>query len=64
MTTLTDTRTATATEVRAYYKQDCHAVRISRDGHIEFKRNGDDPWLEGRWVSEYAVDPEHGVFIR
>lgn len=47
---------ATAAEVRATYKDAGHTVRISREGHVEFKRDGEGPWLEGRWVSEYVTD--------
>lgn len=57
------TRTATANEVRAYYKAEGHTVRISREGHVEFKRGGEGDWLEGRWVSEYRVDDEAGVYL-
>lgn len=49
------TRKATAAEVRKSYKDEGHTVRISRDGHVTFKRDGDGPWLEGRWVSEYLT---------
>lgn len=58
------TRTATAAEVRKSYKDQGHTVRIDREGHVEFKRDGDGPWLEGRWVSEYRVSEEDGVFLR
>lgn len=57
-------RTATAPEVRKHYKDGGHTVRIDREGHVEYKRNGDGPWLEGRWVSEYLVDDETGVSLR
>lgn len=58
------TRTATTTEVRNHYKHQGHTVRIDREGHVEFKRNGDGNWLEGRWVSEYRFDEETGVSLR
>jgi hypothetical protein len=58
------TRTATATEVRKHYKDAGHTVRINSEGHVEFKRNGEGSWLEGRWVSEYLVDDENGVHLR
>lgn len=58
------TRTATAAEVRKSYKDQGHTVRIDREGHVEFKRDGDGPWLEGRWVSEYRVSDEAGVYLR
>jgi hypothetical protein len=56
-------RTATATEVRKSYKDAGHTVRIDREGHVEFKRDGEGPWLEGRWVSEYRVHAEAGVYL-
>lgn len=49
-------RTATVAEVRNSYKDAGHTVRIDREGHVEFKRNGEGPWLEGRWVEEYKTD--------
>ena len=49
-------RTATLAEVRKSYKEAGHTVRIDREGHIEFKRNGEGHWLEGRWVSEYQTE--------
>lgn len=55
------TRTATAAEVRKSLKADGHTVRIDAEGHVEFKRNGEGPWLEGRWVSEYRVDEDGSV---
>lgn len=58
------TRTATVAEVRKHYKDQGHTVRIDREGHVEFKRNGDGSWLEGRWVSEYRFDDETGVSLR
>lgn len=56
------TRTATTAEVRNHYKAQGDTVKISRDGHVTFKRNGDGPWLEGRSVSEYRVS-ERGVSL-
>ena len=47
---------ATTQQVREHYKSAGHTVRISREGRVEFKRNGDGPWLEGRWVNEYRVE--------
>jgi len=58
------TRTATAAEVRKSYKEQGHAVRISKEGHVEFKRDGDGEWMEGRCVSEYRVDVETGVYLK
>jgi hypothetical protein len=57
------TRIATTTEVRNHYKSQGHTVRIDREGHVEFKQNGEGPWLEGRWVSEYRMDDEAGVVL-
>jgi hypothetical protein len=57
------TRIATTTEVRNHYKALGHTVRIDREGHVEFKQNGEGPWLEGRWVSEYRMDDEAGVVL-
>lgn len=57
------TRKATAAEVRAYYRAQGYEVRISRDeGHVTYREPGG-MWLEGRWVSEYVVDPETGVSL-
>ena len=57
------TKPANTTEVRNHYKAMGHTVRISREGHVEYRQNGEGPWLEGRWVSEYRVDPEAGVVL-
>ncbi|HCJ70679.1 hypothetical protein [Agrobacterium pusense] len=57
-------RNATAAEVRKLYKDQGHTVRIDREGRVEFKRDGEGSWLEGRWVSEYRVDEEAGVYLR
>jgi len=54
-------RTATAAEVRKYYKDRGDTVRISRDGRVVYKDGGDGPWLEGRWVEEYRASDEYGV---
>jgi hypothetical protein len=58
------TRNATTAEVRKLYKDQGHTVRIDREGHVEFKHEGNGPWLEGRWVSEYRADDELGVYLR
>lgn len=58
------TRSATTSEVRNLYKSQGDTVRIDREGRVEFKRDGEGPWLEGRWVSEYCVDDEAGVYLR
>jgi len=54
--TITTDRVATAAEVRKSYKDQGHTIRIDREGHVEFQRDGQGPWLEGRWVSEYHVN--------
>lgn len=57
-------RIATATEVRNSFKADGHTVRITRDeGRVTFKRNGEGPWLVGRWVSEYRVTEDGEVYL-
>lgn len=43
---------ATAAQVRKHYEDQDYEVRISDDGHVEYRREGGE-WLEGRWVSEY-----------
>lgn len=45
--------TATTAQVRKTYKDQGFEVRIGRDGHVTFRREGSSKWLEGRWVSEY-----------
>ena len=57
------TRPATPAEVRKSYTDAGYTVRISRDGHVEFKRAGEGPWLEGRWVSEYRTSDESGTYL-
>jgi hypothetical protein len=57
-------RKATTAEVRKFYKDAGHIVRISNDeGHITYRKNGEGKWLEGRFVSEYRVDPQFGVVL-
>ena len=51
---------ATTKQVRDSYKASGYDVRISRDGHVTFRKDGDSMWLEGRWVEEYRVDAETG----
>jgi hypothetical protein len=43
----------TASDVRKLYEDQGCEVRIDREGHVEFRREGETIWLEGRWVSEY-----------
>lgn len=40
-------------DVRKHYKRQGYKVRINREGHVEFRREGETMWLEGRYVSEY-----------
>ena len=54
-------RPATEQEVRKHYEADGYEVRIDDEGHVEYRRDSDDEWLEGRWVSEYRYSAEHGV---
>lgn len=54
-------RDATITEVRDYFRGRGDTVRVTREGRVTFKRYGDGPWLEGRWVSEYKFDAEDGT---
>lgn len=48
-------QTAAAAQVRKHYKDQGYEVRISREGRVEFRREGDSMWLDGRWVSEYRI---------
>jgi len=45
---------ATAAQVRKHYKDQGYDVKISNDGHLDYRKDGG-AWLEGRWVSEYRV---------
>jgi len=44
----------TSKQVRAHYASQGFDVRISRDGHIVFRRAGE-AWREGRWLDEYRL---------
>lgn len=57
------TRTATPAEVRKSYTDAGHTVRISRDGRVEFRSDGEGPWLEGRWVAEYRTSDDAGTHL-
>jgi len=50
-----DDRKATRQEVKVHYNDHGYECRISRDGHVTYRLDIDDPWQEGRWVSEYRV---------
>lgn len=54
------TRTATAKEVRKHYEAMDYEVKISRDGHVQF-RDSDRDWMEGRYVEEYRVEDDGRV---
>lgn len=49
---------ATKSEIRTHYTDQGYEVKISRDGHVTYRMNAGDAWLEGRWVSEYVVEDE------
>jgi len=56
-------RPATLIEIRRYYsEQDC-ACRISKKGHVQFRKTYLQPWLDGRWTSEYRVDDQHRIYL-
>jgi hypothetical protein len=57
------TRPATADEVRQHYRVLGHECRISDDGRVEYRRHGEGPWLDGRWLSEYRVTDEIGLHV-
>lgn len=56
---MTNTQATTA-QVRQSFKNQGQEVRITREGRVSF-RSADqpvgarNPWLEGRWVSEYRI---------
>lgn len=55
---------ATATQVRAYYVKQGFDVRITMAGQVSFRKSEHEgPWLDGRWVSDYWVDRERGVYL-
>ena len=43
---------ATAAQIRAHYIDQGIEVRISKDGRVTYRKDGEQ-WREGRWVSEY-----------
>ena len=52
-----------AADVRKHYQAQGHDVQIDRKGHVEFRRDGETMWLEGRWVSEYRFIDGHVVLV-
>ena len=54
-------RQATTAEVRKHYKERGLNVRISHDGHVEYKDSQEGPWLEGRWIEEHRISDAYGV---
>jgi len=57
------TRQATAAEIRSFYKEQGREVRITRDGHVTYRDEGETMWREGRWVEEYKVDDQFCVIL-
>lgn len=45
---------ATAEQVRDHYEAQGYQVQIDEEGHVNFRKRGQE-WREGRWVSEYQV---------
>jgi hypothetical protein len=62
-------RQATPAEVRAYLKAEGYEVRISRDGHVTYRKDRDKSpgaqpiWLEGRWLNDYRYYDGEGVVM-
>ena len=52
---------ATQKQIRDHYKARNCEVRISRDGQVAYRAEGEKVWLDGRWVEEYRVDEVNGV---
>jgi len=57
------TNTPTATEVRAAHKAAGNEVKITRDGRVTYRAEGDTTWLDGRWVEEYRRDESGKVML-
>jgi hypothetical protein len=51
---MTGNHKATAVEIRQHYESLGYQVRISTDGHIEFRRD-DGAWREAGLVSDYRL---------
>lgn len=50
-------------DVRKHYKRQGYKVRINREGHVEFRREGETMWLDGRYVSEYRFIDGNVVLV-
>lgn len=57
------TRPATKEEVIYYYKNNDCVLKIDKKGHVEYKHESDEIWLEGRWLKEYKFNSYYGVHI-
>jgi len=57
------TNTATAKNVRAAHNAAGNDVKITRDGHVTYRAEGDTMWMDGRWVEEYRCDDAGIVFL-
>jgi hypothetical protein len=60
---MTKRRRATEAEVRKHYEDQDYEVRIVDDGHVEYRKD-DGEWLEGRFLEEYWIDPEYGIYLK
>lgn len=54
------TKPATKTQILAHYAKQGKKARITKSGYVEFRDDDKDPWLDGRWASEYRIDTETG----
>lgn len=67
---MTATNTATAAQVRAYFKAQGNEVRISRDGRVACRPDRDyhpgaaQHWRDGGYVSDYRVDADGNIHLR
>lgn len=52
----------TPEQVRSHYKIQGYEVRIAKDGHVTYRKDGG-AWLEGRWVSEYRLIDDTVVLV-
>ena len=52
----------TAAQIRAHYIDQGFDVRISKDGRVTYRKDGEQ-WLEGRWVSEYRIFEDSVVLV-
>jgi hypothetical protein len=49
--------TATKQQIRNYYADQGYISRVTNNGRVTFYRDGLG-WCDGRWQSEYVVDPD------